>query len=89
MQQGGSPSPFDRNMGTKMAIKAAFQRLLPARLRQNNNKKSILPNKCTLKVVEKLEVVSILGMQIKRYFKMLFLDENGILKCSFWLKKQF
>ena len=22
MQQGGSPSPFDRNMGTKMAIKA-------------------------------------------------------------------
>ncbi|XP_065581162.1 ATP-dependent 6-phosphofructokinase-like [Artemia franciscana] len=23
MQQGGSPSPFDRNMGTKMAAKAA------------------------------------------------------------------
>lgn len=23
MQQGGSPSPFDRNLGTKMAAKAA------------------------------------------------------------------
>ena len=27
------------------------------RLEQNNNKKSILPNKCARKVVEKLQVV--------------------------------
>ena len=56
MQQGGSPSPFDRNLGTKMAAKAAdwmIQQLCDAK---DKNQDANSPDTCVL-----------LGLQRRQY----------------------
>ena len=62
MQQGGKPSPFDRNMGTKMAAKA-FNWLI-----QQLQKPDVMVDSATSKVYTKdKNTVALLGLRSRSY----------------------
>ena len=61
MQQGGKPSPFDRNMGTKMASKA-FNWLL-----QQLNKPDVFDNSKSKAYTKDKTSVTLLGLRSRSY----------------------
>lgn len=56
MQQGGSPSPFDRNLGTKMAAKAADWMIQQLSDQKDKGTSANTPDTCVL-----------LGLQRRQY----------------------